>query len=61
MAALYFDNIIATLKKTSLLTVTLPLSIYWDKQANSLTPYTGVCEFFLSVKFTTLLALLAGG
>ena len=31
-------------------------------QTNSLTPYTGVCGFFLSVKFaTSLLALLAGG
>ena len=33
-----------------------------DKQTNSLTPYTGVCGFFLSVKFSTsLLALLPGG
>ena len=31
-----------------------------DKQTNSLTPFTGVCRFFLSVKFATfLLALLA--
>ena len=33
-----------------------------DGQTNSLTPYTGVCGFFLQVKFaTSLLALLAGG
>ena len=33
-----------------------------DRQTNSLTPYTGVCRFFLSVKFaTSLLASLAGG
>ena len=33
-----------------------------DRQTNSLTPYTGVCVFFLSVKFvTSLLASLAGG
>ena len=33
-----------------------------DKQTNSLTPYTGVSRFFLTVKFTTsLLGLLAGG
>ena len=33
-----------------------------DKQTNSLTPYTRVCGFFLSVKFvTSLLASLAGG
>ena len=32
-----------------------------DGQANSLTPYTGICGFFLSVKFaTSLLALLPG-
>ena len=32
------------------------------RQSNSLTPYTGVCRFFLSVKLaTSLLALLAGG
>ena len=33
-----------------------------DRQTNSLTPYTGVCGFFLSIKFaTSLLASLAGG
>ena len=33
-----------------------------DRQTNSLTPYTGVCGFFLLVKFaTSLLASLAGG
>ena len=34
-----------------------------DRQTNSLTPYaTGVCGFFLPVKFeASLLALLAGG
>ena len=33
-----------------------------DKQTNSLTPYTGVCRFFISVKFAaSLLALLEGG
>ena len=33
-----------------------------DRRTNSLTPYTGVCGFFLSVKFaTSLLASLAGG
>ena len=33
-----------------------------DIQTISLTPYTGVCGFFLSVKFaTSLLASLAGG
>ena len=32
-----------------------------DRQTNSLTPYTGVCGFFLQVKFaTSLLASLAG-
>ena len=32
------------------------------RQTNSLTPYTGVCGFFISVKFaTSLLASLAGG
>ena len=33
-----------------------------DRQTNSLTPYTGVCVFFISSKFaTSLLASLAGG
>ena len=33
-----------------------------DRQTNSWTPYTGVCVFFLQVKFATfLLASLAGG
>ena len=33
-----------------------------DRQTNSLTPYTGICGFFLSAKFvTSRLALLAGG
>ena len=33
-----------------------------DRQKNSLTPYTGVCGFFLQIKFaTSLLASLAGG
>ena len=33
-----------------------------DRQTNSLTPYTGVCRFFLSVKFATfLLTSLVGG
>ena len=33
-----------------------------ERQTNSLTPFTGVWEFFLSVKFaTSLLAWLAGG
>ena len=33
-----------------------------DRQTNSKAPYTGVCGFFLSVKFaTSLLASLAGG
>ena len=33
-----------------------------DRQTNTLAPYTGVCGFFLSVKFATyLLASLAGG
>ena len=33
-----------------------------DRQTNSLTPDTGVCGFFISVKFdTSLLASLAGG
>ena len=33
-----------------------------DRQINSLTPYTGVCGFFLSIKYaTSLLASLAGG
>ena len=33
-----------------------------DRQTNSLTPYTGVCGFFLQVKFaTSLLTSLAGG
>ena len=33
----------------------------YERQTNSLTPYTGVCSFFLSVKFaTSLLASLAG-
>ena len=33
-----------------------------DSQTNSWTPYTGVCGFFLQVKFaTSLLASLAGG
>ena len=33
-----------------------------DKQTNSLTPYTGVCGIFLSVKFaTSLFSFLAGG
>ena len=33
-----------------------------DRQTNSLTPFRGVCRFFLSVKFTTsLLTLLASG
>ena len=33
-----------------------------DRQTNFLTPYMGVCGFFLSVKFaTSLLASLAGG
>ena len=33
-----------------------------DRQTNSLTPFMGVCGFFISVKFATfLLALLAGG
>ena len=32
-----------------------------DRQTNSLTPYLGVCGFFLQVKFaTSLLASLAG-
>ena len=32
-----------------------------DRQTNSLTPYTGVCGFFLSVKIaTSLLTQLAG-
>ena len=32
-----------------------------DRQTYSLTPYTGGCVFFLSLKFaTSLLALLAG-
>ena len=32
-----------------------------DRQTNSLTPYTGVCRFFLSVKFAnSLLSSLAG-
>ena len=32
-----------------------------DRQTNSLTPHTGVCGFFLSVKFaTSLLTTLAG-
>ena len=32
-----------------------------DRQTNSLTPYTGVCGFFLQVKFaTSLLTLFAG-
>ena len=32
-----------------------------DRQTDSLTPYTGGCGFFLSVKFaTSLLASLAG-
>ena len=33
-----------------------------NRRTNSLTPYTGACGFFLSVKFaTSQLALLAGG
>ena len=33
-----------------------------DRQTNTLTPYAGVCGFFLPVKFaTSLLASLAGG
>ena len=33
-----------------------------DGQTHSLKPYTGVCGFFLQVKFAaSLLALLAGG
>ena len=33
-----------------------------DRRTNSLTPYPGVCGFFISVKFaTSLLASLAGG
>ena len=33
-----------------------------DRQTNSLTPYIGVCGFFLQVQFATfLLASLAGG
>ena len=30
-----------------------------DRQTNSLTPYTGVCGFFLSVKFATSLTRFA--
>ena len=33
-----------------------------ERQSNSLTPYTGVCGFFISDKFdTSVLALLPGG
>ena len=32
-----------------------------DRHTNSLTPYTGVCGFFLIVKFATSLCRLAGG
>ena len=32
----------------------------YHRQANSLTPYTGVCGFFISVKFAKF-ASLAGG
>ena len=38
------------------------LNLTTDNQTNSLTPYIGVCGFFLSVKFaTSLLASLTGG
>ena len=30
-----------------------------DRQTNSLTPYTGACGFFLSVKFATFLTRFA--
>ena len=37
-------------------------NIVTDRQTNSMTPYTGVCGFFLSVKLAaSLLASLAGG
>ena len=36
--------------------------LHTDRQTNSLTPYTGVCGYFLIIKFdTSLHALLAGG